>query len=136
MSCGLHAVLLLTLPFMLRMAPQGAAVEPDRSAGIVLVQQHDGQTQYFDQSQEENRGQQAASPSPSGDGALPSEEEARVDLAGVLPSATDPLGAARLRPAGRGRDNVRGSEESGCRRVGADAGVWAGGRGKSVRLCL
>ena len=52
LSLLLHLALTLVLAWTLRYAPQGAAVEPERFAGIVLARQVERQTEYFDEQSE------------------------------------------------------------------------------------
>jgi hypothetical protein len=74
------------------------AVEPDRSAGIALVRDHDGQRDYYDQSHDSSGQPSDSSSRPSRDQALPTEAESPVDLASVLPSASEPLGVGNRAP--------------------------------------
>ncbi len=48
LSVVLHSVLLMMLVVVLEHRPQGAVVEPDRTAGITLVKHHQGEREYFD----------------------------------------------------------------------------------------
>ena len=48
LSFILHATVLLVLGYTVRLVPRGVAVEPDRTAGIALVKNQDGQREYYD----------------------------------------------------------------------------------------
>src|SRR5436190_7642290 len=93
MSAVLHFTVFLTLSFVLRMSPRGAAVEPNRTGGIVLVQGTQGKPEYLAEGTPSSAGG-----APSGSTAvgasspLPSSEEAPVDLAGLLPSRSEKSG--------------------------------------------
>ncbi len=97
LSVVTHLALALLLAFTVRIAPRGAAVEPDRAAGIVLVQKHLGQREYFqepgDSAVETASDTLDAAPHSAAD-ALPAAERPPVDLSGLFaageesPSAT------------------------------------------------
>ena len=90
----LHATILTAMAYAWRFAPRGAAVEPDRTAGIVLIKQHEGRHRYFTQDQETSGRQLSDNPHQAREQVLPTEQDNPVDLAAVLPATTDILGAA------------------------------------------
>jgi hypothetical protein len=87
MSLFLHSALLITMAMTLRFAPRGVAIEPHRSAGIVLVHQQQGEREYFD-GDLARAAEASVTASPLSD-ALPTQEDLPVDLAGALPQAQD-----------------------------------------------
>jgi hypothetical protein len=93
LSSLLHASLFLLLAIALRSHPRGASLEPDRTTGITLVRDVDGQREYY---------QEAADATGYDDDSasknlellakvLPAETELAVDLSGVLPTAAEGL---------------------------------------------
>lgn len=85
LSLGVHLVLLITLALVLRPVQRGAADEPGRTGGIVLVKQGDGQTEYLTES--DLLSDDAAVDEASqlqGDQGLPSSDNAPVDIAAFM----------------------------------------------------
>jgi len=96
LSTLFHVVVFVFLGLCFRFAPQGAATEPDRQGGIVLVQSSAGKTTYFDEgdagdSSDSRQNQANNSPASSG-GALPDENDLPPDLEGILPRPGTRLG--------------------------------------------
>lgn len=92
MSCVLHLVLMLLMAFVVRDVTSGAVDEPQRTAGIVLVQQAKGTTEYLseqDVSPASEAPATAAKSAPSVGSSLPNETELPLDVAGVLPSGNE-----------------------------------------------
>jgi hypothetical protein len=96
LSVMTHLTLAVVLGLTIRVVPRGAAVEPDRAAGIVLSQKHHGQRDYF----QEPGDADADSPAISQDAApqnlseaLPSPEHPPTELAGLLPAGEESLAA-------------------------------------------
>jgi hypothetical protein len=89
MSCVLHLVLMLLLAFVVRDVTSGAVDEPQRTAGIVLVQQAKGTTEYLSEQDVDAASEAPATASeaarPIGS-SLPKETELPFDVAGLLPS--------------------------------------------------
>jgi hypothetical protein len=92
LSLTTHLTLAVILGLTIRAVPRGAAVEPDRTAGIVLTQKHHGQREYFGEPGDSD----VDSPSTTQDAApqslaaaLPSSEHPPTQLAGVLPSGEE-----------------------------------------------
>jgi hypothetical protein len=95
MSVATHLTLALVLALTVRAVPRGAAVEPDRTAGIALVDKVRGEREYFHDpgdSAEHVAATADASP-PSAEEALPSAERPPVEVAGLLPSGEESLTA-------------------------------------------
>ncbi len=92
LSLMLHATLLVTLGFMVRVTQRGADLEPARGGGIVLARNVDGSSEYFGEEDAEDAAASAStesSESPdTAQSALPSGPEMPVDLAGMLPQAS------------------------------------------------
>lgn len=89
MSCVLHLVLMLLLAFVVRDVTSGAVDEPQRTAGIVLVQRAEGTTEYLSEQDADATSEApstAAEAAPSAGSSLPNETELPIDVAGVLPS--------------------------------------------------
>ena len=88
MSSVLHLLAMLVLAFVIRDTSGGAAVEAQRTGGIVLVQQSDGTTEYLSEEDVEPASESQAEVDQSSEvaAALPSAAEFPVDLAGSLPS--------------------------------------------------
>ncbi len=89
LSVLLHATLLVSLGFLVRVTQRGGDLEPARGGGIVLARDVDGAAEYFgedgqqdDPSSDQSDRQEAQSTTPA---ALPSSQEMPVDLAGALP---------------------------------------------------
>src|SRR5690554_3959584 len=81
LSLGMHLGLFLLLGWTLRFAPQGAALEPDRAVGIVLVHQAGGERSYEATSEEASSATAASQVAWSE--ALPKPTELPVDLPGA-----------------------------------------------------
>src|SRR5690606_11852168 len=47
LSMGLHVLIVVALGVGIRVEPRGAAKEPDRTGGIVLVEHSQGEPKYF-----------------------------------------------------------------------------------------
>jgi len=92
MSCVLHLVLMLLLAVVVRDVTSGAVDEPQRTAGIVLVQRATGAMEYLSEQDVDATSEspaaetQAARPAGS---SLPNETELPLDVAGVLPSGSE-----------------------------------------------
>ncbi|MBW3597544.1 MAG: hypothetical protein KY475_09750 [Planctomycetes bacterium] len=96
MSVVTHLTLALVLAFTVRAVPRGAAVEPDRTAGIALVQNVRGERDYFREpgdSSEQLAATDSAAP-PSAAEALPSADRPPIEIAGLLPSGDESLASA------------------------------------------
>lgn len=92
MSCVLHLVLMLLLAFVVRDVTSGAVDEPQRTAGIVLVQRAQGTTEYLSEQDADATSAApatAAEAAPSVGSSLPNETELPLDVAGVLPSGNE-----------------------------------------------
>lgn len=92
MSCVLHLVLMLLLALVVRDVTSGAVDEPQRTAGIVLVQRAKGTTEYLSEQDMDATAETpaaAAKSAPSAGGSLPNETELPLDVAGVLPSGNE-----------------------------------------------
>jgi len=94
LSIVLHAVLVTAAALVIKATPQGAASEPDRSGGIVLVNQSSAERSYqdegdFEQSGEATAGESTEAPADSLASALPAS--APANLAGLLPSESESL---------------------------------------------
>ena len=86
LSFLLHAVIFAMLLITIRQVPRGAAVEGDREAGIVLVQNKDEQAKYLTSGEMSAAGgDQADSTKPLSE-ALPAAESLPNNLLGALPS--------------------------------------------------
>ncbi len=92
LSLVLHLALLLLAAYVLRFAPRGTpSTSPDRTVGVALVRESEGQTEYL--TREQAQSQDAAPAAPLAD-ALPTPSELSVDLSGLMPTADDGLAAA------------------------------------------
>ncbi len=96
LSIVTHLTLALVLGLTIQVIPRGAALEPDRSAGIVLVHKVRGERAYFQEPGDSAdptaaTAQDAASPSAAD--ALPSADRPPVEVAGLLPAGEDSLTA-------------------------------------------
>ena len=91
MSMVLHMSLFALLALVLRSAPQGISVEPDRMTGIAVVKDVDGERQYLLETDAATESAQERVPSSREDlvRVLPSPTEQQVDLSGILPSKAD-----------------------------------------------
>lgn len=87
MSLVTHAVLVVLLGLSWRMVPKGAAIDPDRAVGIVLVHEQQGKREYFDPNADDTANDQAAASAMSQ--AMPNVSEVPVDLSEALPGAQE-----------------------------------------------
>lgn len=87
MSLIMHASLFVCLGLTWKMVPKDALVESDRKVGIVLVHQQDGKREYTDPNADDNANDVSAASAISN--AMPNESEVPVDLADVLPGASE-----------------------------------------------
>lgn len=113
-----HILLVVLLGLTWQMVPQGAALEPDRSVGIVLVHEQEGQREYSDPNANDAANDQSASSQVAQ--ALPSAAEIPVDLSSALP------GAEQLTAGGMAQSILDATELSGegsRRRGGMDQGT-------------
>jgi hypothetical protein len=109
-SIATHLTLAVILALTIRAVPRGAAVEPARGAGIVLLQKHQGQREYF----HEPGDWETDSPSTSQDAApqslaaaLPTPERPPAEVVGVLPAGEQPfMAGADLAAALPGADGL------------------------------
>jgi hypothetical protein len=89
LSVVTHATVALILGLTIRTLPRGAAVEPDRGAGIVLVHNVQGNREYFhepgDAAVEVASPTRDAAPHSTAE-ALPAAEHPPTEVAGVLPA--------------------------------------------------
>ena len=118
MSLVTHAVLVVLMGLSWRMAPKGAAIEPDRAVGIVLVHEQQGKREYFDPNADDSANDQAAASAMSQ--AMPSASEVPVDLSEALPGA-QPLTAGGL--AASILDATQLTGDGSRRRGGMDQGT-------------
>lgn len=83
MSLFTHVLLVVLLGLTWKMVPPGAAIEPDRSVGIVLVHEQAGKREYVDPNADDiaDDTRQAAERTQ----AMPNAAEVPVDLSGALP---------------------------------------------------
>jgi hypothetical protein len=93
LSCGLHFTVLLTLGVVIRPRPQGAADEPRRDGGIVLVNRAAGKAEYFSDDRDSGSASSAASsaaiqaqPNP-----FPASDQPPVVAGPKLPTDRGPL---------------------------------------------
>ena len=86
MSVLMHASLVLLLGVSWRMIPKGAAIEPDRNVGIVLVHEQQGKREYIDPSADNSANDLSAASAISQ--ALPGESETPTDLSQALPGVS------------------------------------------------
>ena len=95
LSTVLHIMLIVTLAMVVRSAPRGANVEPDRTAGIVLVENRRGDVEYFSEDNANAAVAAAASAAATQNvvAALPTSSQVPVDVAGLKPSKIDVTGA-------------------------------------------
>ncbi len=94
LSIVTHVAIGVILGLTLQTAPRGAAIEPERSAGIVLVQKNRGHREYFQDPGDSN----IEVPSTTADAApstpteaLPSASQPPSEVAGVLPRGDESL---------------------------------------------
>lgn len=85
MSLLMHASLFVVLGISWKLVPKGAMIESDRSVGIVLVHQQEGQREYSDPNADDMADDQTAASAVSD--AMPNQSEIPVDLSEVLPGA-------------------------------------------------
>ena len=86
MSVIMHATLLVLFGVTWRMIPKDAAIESDRSVGIVLVHEQQGKREYTDPNADDTAFDQSAAAAISQ--ALPGNNEAPADLSKALPGAS------------------------------------------------
>ncbi len=97
LSAATHLTVALILAFVVRIAPRGIPVEPDRTAGIVLVQHHLGQREYFHEPGDS--AVDVVSPTPdaapqNATDALPVAERPPVDVSGLFAAGDEALTTA------------------------------------------
>jgi len=97
MSGVMHGVLLLAFGLLVRFTPRGVAPEADRAGSIVLVNNAQGEAEYFSEDdalvESEMAAAASSSDSPAAAGEmLPQASEVEIDFAGVLPAAGDIAG--------------------------------------------
>ena len=89
LSVLLHTCLLVTFAALLRFAPQRPIGESERTVGVALVQESDGDREYLTSEQAQDADQNQQSPVFQPQDALPEDTELVVDLTDVLPSDTE-----------------------------------------------
>ncbi|MFO7904808.1 MAG: hypothetical protein ACQESR_30590 [Planctomycetota bacterium] len=89
LSFILHAGLLISLGFMLRVTERGGQLQPARGGGIVLARDVDGKAEYFGE-EAASKGESTPSTDSSGSiaAALPDSKVLPLDLAGTLPDSS------------------------------------------------
>ncbi|MCA9165009.1 MAG: hypothetical protein KDA62_18580 [Planctomycetales bacterium] len=90
LSAGLHLAIMLALGLVVQVTPRGAAKEPDRTGGIVLVEQETGEPRYFTEADAATEAAAAATEAAPESPlvALPTEAPA-VDVGSALPLPGD-----------------------------------------------
>ena len=89
LSLILHTVVFLALVLALRFAPRGVAREADRSVGIALVKQQEGEREYVYTDKQSDQSESSSNPSQNIAEALPKEASVAIDLNGILPTADE-----------------------------------------------
>ncbi len=89
LSAGLHTVLLLLLLFNVRWTPQGAAVEPNRAAGIVLAARTADHVEYYEGESDRQTEAEEILEQDSTDWLLPSAEQLVTTFEHELPSTSN-----------------------------------------------
>ncbi|MFT7638482.1 MAG: hypothetical protein ACI9G1_000206 [Pirellulaceae bacterium] len=121
MSTVLHCILLTLLGFLLQVVPKGAAVEPNRDGGIVLVQQKNNATEYFSEAD-------AAANSSSENFSQTARQDGKIDLPNDGVAASTGQGLIQLPDVG---DLVGGS---GGEVSAPDVGALTQGKGPSRNI--
>ena len=93
LSMLLHAIGMLVVAFVFRVAPRGVVPEPERTTGIALVQQDAAERHYSWESDESNSDEESASAAldRSLSEVLPPQDQLEMNLDGVLPTASGDL---------------------------------------------
>jgi hypothetical protein len=119
LSIVLHASLVTAAAFVLKPTPEGAAPEPDRDGGIVLVKHDATERSYLDEGDLQEQGEAAAGEQSAVADSLATALPAATpsELSGLLPSAEQSL------TAGEGLDDLL---------PGAGGMTEGGERGKST----
>jgi hypothetical protein len=94
LSAGLHAALFIAAALLLRGVARMGEPEAVRPGGIVLVQPTSSETRYLSETDitTSSAGEKAATEAPLSE-SLPRPEDLSIDLAGVLPSQAETIGA-------------------------------------------
>lgn len=90
-SFVLHCLVFIVLAIALRFAPQGVARETNRSVGIALVKQEQGEREYVYTDQQSEQTESSSTPAVNIADALPKQADVAIDLNGILPSADEPI---------------------------------------------
>lgn len=90
-SVAVHTLVFVSLAWLVRVEYAQPPGEPERSAGIALVRQADGQMEFF-HGDGEQAAPDAAQPTESLAADLPSRDDLASDIEGALPSEADLLG--------------------------------------------
>lgn len=121
LSLGLHLALVSSMAFVFRFAPRGVQVEPDRTTGIVLVREDDGEREYFTEPDMAANAVAQKVGKVGVDSPFPNSTELAIDVSSLLPREAAPGAGA---PAGSGTSAPRAGELGGGK---AAAGFDMGG---------
>ncbi len=90
LSSALHFLIFIALALFVQVPQRGARVDPDRTGGIILVQQQTGRPQYYGESDLENAAAESSAASPDDalriTDALPRQHDFALNEAGLLPA--------------------------------------------------
>lgn len=97
LSTVLHLILIVTLAMVVHSSPRGANVEPDRTGGIVLVENRRGEVEYFSESDANSPGDSRTESNAAQNltAALPKSSQVPVNVAGLRPSTVNVAGAGQ-----------------------------------------
>lgn len=118
LSLILHSVLVVLLGVTWQIIPKGAAIESDRTVGIVLVHQQQGKREYVDPNADDAANDNSSATSIAQ--AMPGEGESPADLSQALPGATQLAGGGL---ADSILDATKLTGDGSQRRGGADQGT-------------
>ena len=116
---GLHMALVTSMVFVFRFAPQGATVEPDRTTGIVLVRDDNGEREYFTEPDDAANAVAQQVGKVGVKSPFPDSAELSVDVSSLLPKQEAPGAGA---PAGSAASAPRAGELGGGTAAGYDMG--------------
>lgn len=85
LSLALHTALIGGLGLVFRFAPKGVNVEPDRTTGIVLVREDDGEREYFTEPDSAANAVPQQVGSVGIDSPFPNSTELAIDVSSLLP---------------------------------------------------
>jgi len=119
LSLALHMALVAGSAFVYSAVPKGVSVEPDRTTGIVLVREDNGEREYFTEPDNAANAVTQKVGAVGVDSPFPDSTELAVDVSSLLPKKEAPGAGA---PAGAAASAPRAGELGGGTAKGFDMG--------------